>query len=313
MRRPTARVAVAGALGMGSCILGAWAVACGLPVAGLGAVVDGSVGADGAGGDDGGSATGESGPGCATVDAACLGGIPSGWQPVTVGDGGCPSAFTAAVLATNPRTPDGGCACGACQVVGSFTCTGMTTITAGDGCGDSPPLVAGASPETCTKPANTAQHVEAHLVAASGTVACSAANDAGAGATTDPLTVCYPSCTADFCASSPHCIAADGDVACPGGFALLAKAGTGADPGCAACACDAGPAGACGGTVTVYADDVCGDAGSSTYPVGTCNTYGGAYASLFVHLEPPDAACTVTAPSASGHASLVGTRTICCQ
>src|SRR5579859_143415 len=297
-----ARTVAAGGLAAGACALvacvlvlgasGAWLAACGLPAGGL-AAVDGAAGDDVTGGDDAaGGAEGSSGggdgggpggdagtTGCATVDASCLSGVPAGWQPVTVGDAGCPSAFTAAVLRTNPRVDDGGCACGACQVVGAYTCAGPSSVTSGDGCGDLPPLLGTVSPDTCTQ-ARSSQHVQAHPPTATGTVACAAPNDAGAGATSDPLTVCYPSCTADFCAAGPHCIVSDGDVTCPGGFTLLAKAGTGADPGCAPCTCDAGPPAACGGTVTVFGDSVCGDSGTASYAVDTCNSYDPGFTSV---------------------------------
>ena len=314
----TARTVVTLALVVATGALGGWVAACGLPLTGLGPNdLEGGTGADVTTGADGTSAEGSSGGGddgptaCTTVDAACLGGIPSGWQPVTVADAGCPSAFTAAVLRVNPRLDKGSCACGACQVVGALQCTNGVAISGGDGCNDS--TLVTALPDTCTQA--QAQHVEAHPVGPGGVVGCFAANDAGSGATTDPLTVCYPGCTADFCGSGPRCIVSDGDVVCPSGFTLLAKAGTGADPGCAPCGCDAGPAAACGGSVTVFNDDHCGDGGSATYAIGTCNqfTTSGDYNSLLVHLDPPDAACTVASTLLAGDASLVGVRTICCQ
>jgi hypothetical protein len=309
---PLAALAVTGALGL-------WAAACGLPLGGLGApgtdpAADGALGAEGAalGGDDGG---GDDGPAsCANLDAACLGGLPSGWQPVSVADAGCPSAFTAETLQVNPRLGDGGCACGACQIVGSFSCTSGVAVSGGNGCND--PTLVTATPDTCAAGFSPTQHVEAHPVASGGTVGCSAPNDAGTGATTDPLTLCYPGCTADFCGAGSRCIVSEGDVPCPGGFTLFAKAGTSADPGCAPCACDAGATGPCGGTATVYDDTTCGDSGASaTYAVGTCNTYSvgnGEYQSVLVHLVPPDASCTVAAATVEGDASLVGVRTICC-
>jgi hypothetical protein len=293
--------------------VGAWAVACGLPANGL--LQD--LGETGTG-DDGGAATeagDEDSPpsSCPTVDAACLGGIPSGWQPVVLGDGGCPPAFTLAAMQVNPRLADGGCACGACQVVGSFDCSGSVVITSGNICADQPSLAV-ATPGQCTQA--QAQHVQANSIDASGTVVCFAANDAGPGAITDVLDVCYPGCAADFCASSPQCIVAEGDVLCPSGFVRSATAGTGTDPGCAPCACDVGAPGKCGGSVTVYSSSSCDDSGSSaTYPVDTCHqfTTAGQFNSLLVQLTPPDASCAVSESSVAGDASLVGVRTICCR
>jgi hypothetical protein len=308
---PARRIAAVAFVACG-CVVGAWAIACGLPGNGLLQDLWEAGGGDEAtaeAADDTGLPTS-----CPTVDAACLDGIPAGWEPVVVSDAGCPPAFTPATMFVNPRLADGGCACGACQVIGSFTCSGSVVITSGDGCGDQPPL-ATADAGGCTLTPG-AQHVEANPIDAAGTVACFAANDAGAGAIADPITVCYPGCSADFCAASPRCIVAEGDLLCPAGFVRMATAGTGADPGCATCACEAGPAGACGGSVTVYDNPTCDDSGSSaTYAVGTCNQFSTTtnFQSLLVQLAPPDASCTLGASPVEGDAGLVGVRTICCQ
>jgi hypothetical protein len=208
---------------------------------------------------------------------------------------------------------DGGCACGACQVTGSYTCTGGVAISGGNGCADPP--IAHASPGACA-PAQ-AQHIQATPPAATGPVGCFAPNDAGSGATADPFTVCLPTCSADFCAASNRCIIADGNVACPKGFTLLSRAGTGADPGCPACACKADPPGPCGGTVTVFDNATCTDSGASaTYPVNTCHQYSttAVYQSVLVNLVEPDASCSATRSiSSAADASLTGIKTICCE
>jgi len=193
---------------------------------------------------------------CATLDAACLGSLGSEWSPVTIGDGGCGTGFSSVTLATNPRLLDGGCACGACTTSGAFTCP-PSPISGGNQCNDSP--LVNAPTGTCTQ-AN-AQHLKAHSVQATGSVACSAPNDAGAGATSDGLTVCIPGCNVDFCGGASRCVMADGNVTCPSGFQLAAHAGTGVDPHCAPCACEAGAPGYCGGTVTGFETDDCTDGG----------------------------------------------------
>ena len=92
-------------------------------------------------------------------------------------DAGCATGFTAQTLSTNPRLLDGGCACGACQVTGSFACTGQTAIAGGNKC-DDPPIAQAASGQ-CTQA--HAQHLEAYPPqATAGTIGCSVANDAGA-------------------------------------------------------------------------------------------------------------------------------------
>lgn len=296
-----------------------WVAACGLPLDGLAVAEDASLaegGGDTAAADAGADSNDDTGPSApCTLDAACLGTLPAGWQPVVVTDAGCGADFDAATLLVNPRVGEGGCACGACQLVGSFSCGGAVAISGGDGCND-PTLVTVAA-GACMSAGAGAQHVEAHPPGATGTVGCFVPNDAGAGVTTDLLTLCIPGCGADYCGSSPRCILSAGGIACPAGFTLVAQAGTGADPGCPSCPCEAGPPGPCGGTVTVFGSAGCGDSGGvATYPVGTCNSFSTSnnYNSLIVDLVPPEASCSVpsTTPSPAD-ASLVGVQTICCQ
>jgi hypothetical protein len=228
-----------------------------------------------------------------------------------VGDGGCGAGFTAATLVTNPRLLDGGCACGACATSGAFSCP-PSPISGGNSCNDNP--IANAPSGQCTQA--HAQHLEAHVVQATGSVACSAPNDAGAGASGDDVTLCIPGCSADFCGGASRCVIAEGEVACPSGFQLFARAGTGVDPGCAPCACDAGAPGDCTGSVTAFETNNCADSGLvHTYAAGTCNVFDNQtnYSSVLVTLTPPDASCTVASATVDGDASLVGVKTICCQ
>jgi hypothetical protein len=273
-----------------------WTLACGLPAGGLAA--------------ESSDATGMSAPCADAIDAACLGPLPPGWQPVTLGDAGCGTGFETVELRSNPRLEDGGCMCGACQITGSFSCAGPVPISGGDNCGDPPFLTA--MPGLCAT--GQAQHVAAHPPDASGAVGCFAPNDAGAGVATDPFVVCVPGCSADFCSSPQPCVISEGDVACPDGFHLFAHAGTGAAPGCAPCPCEAGPPGVCGGSVTVFDDPSCDSGTSATYPVGTCNIFGNGYKSALVELVPPDASCWPALPAPDpGDASLLGVRTVCCR
>jgi acyl-coenzyme A thioesterase PaaI-like protein len=251
---------------------------------------------------------------CATVDAACLGALGPEWKPVSVGDAGCAPGFTAQALVTNPRLLDGGCACSACQVTGSFACNGPTRISGGNNCDD--PAIAQALTGQCTQA--HAQHLQAYVSqATAGTIGCTAANDAGAGATGDDVTACIPtSCTADFCGGGSICAMAEGDVACPSGFTLFGHVGTSVDPGCAACACDASAPGNCSGNVTGFETTNCTDGGLvHTYAVGTCNVFDNNtdYSSVLVTLVPPDASCTTASAAVSGDASLAGEKTICCK
>ena len=250
---------------------------------------------------------------CAALDAACLGALGAGWSPIALGDAGCGAGFTETTFVTNPRVLDGGCACGACQVTGSFACDAATPISGGNNCGDNP--IAQAPPGQCTQA--HAQHLEGAIIEASaGTIGCAVANDAGAGGTGDDVIACIPtSCAAKFCGGSV-CAIADGDQTCPSGLTLFARVGTAVDPGCAACACDASAPGSCAGTVTGFATNDCTDGGLvHAYATGTCNVFDNNtdYSSVLVQLTPPDASCTVASAAIAGDASLVGVKTICCK
>jgi hypothetical protein len=251
---------------------------------------------------------------CATLDAACLGTLGAGWSPISLTDAGCATGFTAQSFKTNPRLLDGGCACSACQVTGSFACDASSAISGGNNCTDNP--IAQAPSGVCTQA--HAQHLEAYPAAASnGTIGCTVANDAGAGAIADTIDTCIPtSCTANFCGGGSVCMISDGDVACPSGFTPFAKVGSDVTAGCAACSCDASAPGNCGGSVTGFESNDCTDGGLvHTYQVGTCNVFDNNtdYSSVLVQLQPPDASCSVSSASIAGDASLVGTKTICCK
>ncbi len=314
----TPRGTVTAGLLIAGCTI-AWLSACGLSRSGLSSQLDdageGTAAtdashrpADAAGGEDG-QRDGSTHTPCVDLDAACLGALPPGWQPVGIGDGGCAQGYTTETLVTNPRLADGSCACGACQVIGSYGCDGSLAISGGDNCGD--PTLVTVTPGSCA--AAQAQHVEAHVSTATGSVGCFAANVAGAGAVTDPMTLCVPGCGTDYCQASQRCIAADGELSCPTGYTLLARAGQGADLACAPCACDAGPPGTCAGTVAVYSDTACSDAGLlATYEAGTCNEYSTDYGSVLVQLAAPQPSCTA-ATTTEGDASLTGVKTICCR
>jgi hypothetical protein len=304
----------------GAGALGAGAFACGLDVAGeaSGDGDGGGAGASGVGASDASLPRDDAGfpAACPGIDASCLGAIPAPWTPLAVTGGACAAGFEAATLVVGPRVGPGACACGPCVVTGPLTCAGNTAIRGGDGCKDSP--IAQAPPGVCTQA--HAEHLRADPPKATGSPPCFAPNDAGAGATADPFPVCVPGCDADFCATpeGARCVVAEGDLACPAGFTLRARAGTAADPGCAPCACTTGKPGDCAGVVTAFDTNDCSDAGTvATYALRTCNEFeddnDDDYDSVRVDLVPPDASCTVPPTHDPGDAGLVGARTICCR
>jgi hypothetical protein len=250
---------------------------------------------------------------CVTLDASCLGTLPDIWKPISVAAPGCEVGFSSVSLVVNPRNAAGSCACGACRPQGSYTCTGTTAISGGNTCDDSP--IAQAPPGTCTNA--SAQHLRGTPPKASGNVTCFAPNDAGTGPMADELAVCVPGCSANFCGSASRCVIAEGAQACPSGFKLQAQAGTGVDPQCPPCECEAGVPGKCEGTVLAFDNANCPDSGTiKTYAVGTCNTFpSGNYDSVLPMLVPPDASCFAVpqANALTPDAALVGAKTICCQ
>jgi acyl-coenzyme A thioesterase PaaI-like protein len=251
---------------------------------------------------------------CATLDAACLGALGPDWTPISLTDAGCATGFTPQTFVTNPRLLDGGCACGACEVTGSFACDASTPISGGNDCNDDP--IAQAPPGQCTQA--HAQHLEGAITqATAGTLGCAVANDAGAGAVGDGVTTCIPtSCTANFCGGGSVCAIAEGDVACPSGFSLFARVGTGAVASCAVCACDASAPSSCAGTVTGFETNDCTDGGLvHAYATGTCNVFDNDvdFSSVLVALVPPDASCSVSSAPLAGDAGLAATKTICCK
>ncbi len=287
---------------------GVLAIACGLDPSGL-ADLDGGVGDH----DDGGAGADafDLPEACSSLDAsACLGALPAGWQPVSVGSS-CPAGYQAVPFVTDPSVPDGGCTCGACTVSGTYSCDASVPISGGNGCGDNP--FANATPGQCSN-VNQTQHLKAHLVKATGSVSCSAPNDAGSGAVATPTTVCVPGCDVDFCAGASLCAMADGHRACPPGLPRSLYVGTGADPGCAPCGCDASAPENCAGTVTAYYGNDCtpGDE-AGTWPVDTCQYIQAKYKSVHVDLTAPPATCTVASATVEGDASLIGEKTVCCQ
>jgi hypothetical protein len=247
---------------------------------------------------------------CATLDASCLGQLDPMWKPIALADAGCGTGWTPEHFLTNPQDVPGSCACGTCSVVGAYSCEAGVPISGGDQCKDNP--FATATPGQCTN-VNATQHLEGHPGTATGTVGCFAPNDAGTGALADDLALCVPGCSADFCGGSSRCVYAEGDVACPSGFQLWGHAGTGTDPGCGACPCEAGAPAACTGTVTAFYNNNCNAADDAgTFDLSACTFISQQYKSVFLSMTTQQPSCSVTG-APTGDAGITGEKTICCQ
>ena len=250
-------------------------------------------------------------PACATVDAACLGPLPSGWQPIAVTDAGCDPGFAAATLVMNPRVADGGCACGACQVIGTFACEAGVPVSGGNTCTD--PTLVTAVPGACT-PAQ-AQHVEAYPPTRR-EHRLLRRQRRGHGRHRRPAHGLHPRLHGRLLripvalhrrrrrpplSDGLHAPRDGGDECRSRLRAVLLRGRRSRQVR---------------RDVTVYDNGTCSDSGTWTrYPVGTCNQFSEHdYESLRVDLVPPPGSCSPSSVTPDpGDASLVQARTICCQ
>ena len=244
---------------------------------------------------------------CDGSNVPCLAAVDPRWEPVATTLTGCAAGWSTLTLRTNPRPLDGGCTCTTCTVDADVTCT-SATVAGGPGCGTGQQLVeAGA----CA-PFTIKNYVRASPSNPVGPATCAVAVDAAAAS--DSIVLCEPGCSSDYCGAANRCVMTDGDVTCPSGFSPYAHGGATVDPGCPACTC-AVNIGSCGGTATTFEAANCADSGlSMSSALGSCDYIPFAQASVRVDLTPPPVSCVITSPTASaGDASLVGSRTICCQ
>ncbi len=295
-------------------------------------------------------------PTCQTIDAACLGvAVPSGWVLMDISDSGasaCPGDledWEPHLYITNPTPTSTACTCGGCAVDGGYSCNGTVDITGGAGaqCNDHDAAINGGTAQcvsmneiiaACIQNASTSVGVT--MPAPSGTPSCNSPSTGTKLASITNMLGCKPQqCSTDYCGMHAQgfetCILHNNDPSgvCPAGYrnafgtSALASAPGNYVVNCAGCPCQMGSAGACTGTVRVFAGltpggDSCDGDGSvqgvhyvETLDAAPCQLTGVcAFNSLYyVPNAPPPASCSPSAPTAgSGDAGLTNPVTICC-
>ena len=314
-------------------------IACGIDESGT-APGDGStgpdVGLDGPGpGDAGGDkvtkdVVSEPPPSCTTLDitACASGGVPSGWAAVvTTSNVSCPNNadYTPSSYVDNLGTT-GSCTCG-CTPTGAYTCVG--DVEYGQNCGSScnsytacsnlGAFDAGDTTECVNIPNNSDFGIGGPPGLGTGTANCNASTTTSPTATSNPLTVCAPKCTADYCGVATgysRCIWSATQTACPAPFTAAAPETVGLagdiNVGSCGCTCAVSPSGACNASVDLYQQPGC-DGGSSTKSMNTCAVTGATkYQSLKYNPTVPSVMCNASAgppPTAAFGSSAM---TVCC-
>lgn len=307
--------------------------------------------------DDGGSPADDGGPADAGSDAdyasACDGAagcvvVPPGWTLIAFAPSqtpACPAGFQAPTDLVEGPNASAACTCGACSVTGLPSCTSgavgvyydtaafgtncaSTSLTGplhnapAGGCGGSdggdmyhgsystfdikyvaPPATGGA----CATPGAATGNVtySAH------DRACTPISPQAAGCAGN---VCVPNLAGTYNA----CIMQAGVVACPSGpLSVQHLVGSGASFGCSDCGCAVGAT--CTGTVTLYRDTRCMDAGLELPADGTCNNIASlasgstSYNSyVYTGAAPSGVHCTPSGSSSPQSVALAGPETVCC-
>jgi hypothetical protein len=274
------------------------------------------------GGNGDGTVTGDAATACAVTCAT----IPSGFHAVRLTDGNatCPQSWTSTPVVTSPTPADGACTCG-CNVTQAPSCYGGTIGRSGD--------------LTTTATCNTTQNVSQLTATAAcsytgtlqlyfdhyqtnpppaqgGTCEFDAQTDSSK-VTTTPMLVCQPpdSCVGQICGGAV-CVASDGDVACPAGFATKTLVGKSASASCTTCTGTCTPQTTCNGTLSLYSDMNCTMGEVDFTADGTCDANPSADAVVdYAEFKPspttPTCVGKPTLPTAS--AALDSPTTVCCQ
>ncbi|HEY1960741.1 MAG TPA: hypothetical protein VGH28_34250 [Polyangiaceae bacterium] len=268
-------------------------------------------------------------PTCATTDVSCFGldgGLPDGWMPyVFARDGGaCPAGdFQRAPYVANTRMA-GGCACGSCTGVGTWSCAQPLAVATGlTGCGG---LVDTADSGACRIAAavddKTIQLVEAGGPAVGSSIGCEAGAPTPAMTASDPVAICGAGCDAGASAicgqadTTSRCIVATGIQTCPGTLTQTII-GAGADPSCAACTCAPSAPPTCTASAKIFDDNsvtdlTCNGAPSQTLALdGSCQGTSFAIQSYIAAWNDPGVP-SCTPGGGGGDAGLAGPLTVCC-
>ena len=272
---------------------------------------------DGSGGDAPVTDTGTCAITCAT--------IPDGFRPVRLADGkACPSNWTTTPVVGSPVAGDGTCTCG-CNVTQAPSCEGGDITRYGDQtanatCATQATTVVATA--ACTYLGEYLQLYFSHYLvspppAQGGTCEFDSATDTSKITSTTGL-LCEPptSCAGQICNGGAVCVAQDGDVACPSGFATKTLVGASTNATCGACTGTCTPTTTCNGKLAFFTDANCTQGEVDQSADGTCDANGSAdvyvdYAMFTPAPTTPTCGGTPTPPTAV--TSLTSPTTVCCH
>jgi hypothetical protein len=302
------------------------AVACSLDESGLlapdGSALDGAADAP----HDGGVVDNYVPPVCSTLDASCLGALPSGWEPFAMqvgtssvtcpGDGG---QFTETAYQANPTVTGNSCVCTPCGLATGWDCSG--TLTGGmANCNGASQAVGSAA--YCW--VQNGDHAGG-TVTRTGTATCSPSTYYATDASATAVAGCAPAptaCDVDFCGMTnlgfKLCArnSAQTDGGCPSSLPNSYLVGTNPHAICNACpTCTvSNPNDQCSATITGYMQNDC-----KTGLIGTgflnngCLGPSPKFASLQYTPTVPVPTCAPTGPTNVGGTGAVdGPLTVCC-
>jgi hypothetical protein len=284
---------------------------------------DGSVTSDSSSGDAGGDALPPGDSGTCSVTCAT---IPDGFRPVRLADGkaSCPANWTSTPVVGSPVAGDGTCTCN-CNVTQAPSCEGGMITRYGDQTANAScttPASSIIATSACTYLGGYLQLYYSHYLVTpppsqGGTCEFDSAADTSKVTSTSGL-MCEPptNCAGEICNGGAVCVAQDGDVACPSGFATKTLVGQSATATCGACtgACNAKTT--CNGKLALYSDQNCTQGEVDESADGACdmNASVDAYVDYAIFTPSPTTpTCDGTPTPPVPVASLTSPTTVCCH
>lgn len=299
---------------------------------------DGAVGSENEAGTDAPS----DGP-CSKVDCSdpacmpthtCAPPLPNGWlwTAYAAKRPACASGYTAPTdVEEGIVAPPATCGCG-CATSNPSCTTGNLTVTAGtsggNGCEDQAnqlePATGGCQDLTpAINSNNWSFNVKGPTPSGGSCTPAATTNKGPVSFGFDGRTCALTANVGGGCAGSDVCVAKAapfsicvvklGDALCPSGFPFKHTVGTVVTDGrgCSSCSCTLA-AGTCGGTMTLYDDPNCTKNATPIAVDGACHAAPKKNLKTYVYAPQTTASCTSSQVSATGSATFVDARTICC-
>ncbi|HEY1960514.1 MAG TPA: hypothetical protein VGH28_33115 [Polyangiaceae bacterium] len=249
--------------------------------------------------------------------------VPAGFAIVKVSQGSCDDGWQPTDIVSAPTAGPGACAC-SCEVGAAPICDTGAITRAYDDLGSPTCNIAGAvlqaNQGACSQTGTPLflghAHYEVDGPPASGgkctfTAKVDTSKLDGAHAT---LCAPPPSCPAVACDGGNVCVAQDGDVACPSGFAHKTLVGTGVTATCSDCGACAVTA-TCAGKMKFFSDAQCSMGETDFDADGVCKAQTGSQASYYYSYEYEGSVENISCGTATSTATadLEGKKTVCCQ